>query len=426
MAESDIELVWAGAEPPAPEVPEPTPVGFELTEQDEAFRATPYPRLQILRERDPVHRDARLQCHLLTRHDDVRDALANTTLWRDPRHARRTSFALGEPFAEDHPAAALTLDEPSHRAWRAPLEAALSHAAVAALVPRIDAEITLILDDIDENEFEFDAFTKYALRVATSVLADLFGVPRDRWTNFRTWAMQSSDEYYAAAPDPGVRDRAATARAELDQLFRASIAARREKPEIDLVSALLDASGADTPASQAEVDDRVAAQCQALLIAGLAPTAALLGNSLHSLLQNTRQMNRVRERPELLGNAVEEILRFNTPVISTLRIASTDMTIGGCPVARGEALQLSLAAANRDPDAYPNPDVMDVLRLDTHHQSFGGGEHVCVGAELARTIAMLAIYGLIMRFDDLETSPIGWEFAGRKSLRILKQFWVRS
>jgi len=419
MTDPEIEMAWSGAEPPAPEEPEPLPIGTELTAQDDAFRATPYPHLELLREREPVHRDAALGCIVLTRHDDVRDALESPSFNRDPANARPTQVAAA--FSADHPAAALSLDGTAHSAWRAPLAAALSHARVSSFVPRIDALITLILDDIDENEFEFDAFTKYAMRVATSVFGDLFGVPRERWGNFRTWANQVSDEYYAPAPDTAERDRAATARAELDVLFRAAIAARRNRPEADLISALLAAPHPHGPPS----DDAVAAQCQTLLIAGFAPTAALMGNSLHSLLQNTRQMNRVRERPELLGNAIEEILRFNTPVISTVRFASQDTRVGSCPVAHGEALMLSLAAANRDPDAYERPGVLDVLRLDTHHHSFGGGAHACAGAELARTIASLAIYGLIMRFEDLETSPLGWEFAAKAGLRMLKQFWVR-
>lgn len=419
MTDPEIEVAWSGAEPPPPDEPEPLPVGTELTAEDDAFRATPYPHLELLREREPVHRDAALGCIVLTRHGDVHDVLETPSFTRDPDHAPPTRVTPAYPT--DHPAAALGLDDPAHAAWRAPLAAALAHANVSSLVPRIDALITLILDDIDENEFEFDAFAKYAMRVATWVFGDLFGVPRERWANFRTWANQVSDEHYAPVQGAAERDRAATARTELDALFRAAIAARRSCPAADLISALLAAPHPHGPPS----DDTVAAQCQTLLIAGFAPTAALIGNSLHSLLQNTRQMNRVRERPELLGNAIEEILRFNTPVISTVRFASQDTRIGGCPVAQSEALLVSLAAANRDPETYERPGVLDVLRLDTHHHSFGGGAHVCPGAELARTIASLAIYGLIMRFEDLEISPIGWEFAAKASLRMLKQFWVR-
>jgi cytochrome P450 len=424
MVEPDVEEGYAGPEPRPPEPTEalPLPHGLELTEQDGLFRATPYVYLEDLRERDPLHRDAELGCIVLTRHDDVRAALDDPALRRNPAQAQTTSYAALPHFDADHPGAALALDDAAHLAWRTPLDIAFAHPSVAALLPRIDAVITLIIDDIDENEFEFDAYTKFAARVAMSVLADLFGVPKERWLNFRTWATQVIDEYYASAPSAAERDRASAARAELARLFRRAIALRREKPELDVISALLRATGPAGPPS----DDAVERQCQTLLLASIAPTAALIGNSLHGLLQNTRQLNRIRQRPELLGNAIEEILRFNAPVLSTLRIATTDTTIAGCPVARGETLLVSLAAANRDPDAYDNPDVLDVLRLDTHHHAFGGGAHFCIGAELARTIAQLAIYGLIMRFEDLELSPLGWEFAEKKGLRILKQFWVRS
>jgi len=173
-------------------------------------------------------------------------------------------------------------------------------------------------------------------------------------------------------------------------------------------------------------DVEVVTQCQVLVLAGVAPPAALLGNCVRGLLQNTLQMTRIRDRPEIIANAVEEMLRFDPPVIAALRIAHQDMAVGGCPVAKGETLWAALAAANRDPTAYPNADRLDVFRLDTHHHTFGGGNHACLGDELVRAVTQEAIRTFVVCFEDLEPSKLGWTFAPRRNLRVMKHLWVRA
>jgi cytochrome P450 len=128
----------------------------------------------------------------------------------------------------------------------------------------------------------------------------------------------------------------------------------------------------------------------------------------------------------LIANGVEELLRFDTPVINVLRVASADMVVGGCPVRQGETVCASIAAANRDPAVYPEPDSLDVLRLDTHHLALGAGAHTCLGGELVRIIARDALLELLERFDLIEASDKGWRMEAVPNMRVVKHFWVRT
>jgi cytochrome P450 len=150
--------------------------------------------------------------------------------------------------------------------------------------------------------------------------------------------------------------------------------------------------------------------CALLLVAGNVTTTDLIGNGVWTLLRHPDQLRRLRDDPSLIANAVEEILRIESPVVQAARIATNDLVIGGCPIRRGESIVTSLAAANRDPDAYPEPDRFDITRPDVHHHSFGGGAHFCLGAPLARLEARLAIGALVKRFPGLRLAdePLEW------------------
>ena len=165
-------------------------------------------------------------------------------------------------------------------------------------------------------------------------------------------------------------------------------------------------------------------QCNLLLVAGNVTTTDLIGNGTRALLENPEQWQKLRDQPELIKNAVEEMLRYDSPVVNSGRIADRDISIGGCPVHKGESLSTSLAAANRDPAVYPNPDAFDITREDTHHQSFGGGRHLCLGAHLARVEAQEAILGLIRRFPNLSLSPRGYTHHAIPSFRGMSECWV--
>jgi hypothetical protein len=414
----DVELPEEEEEPPL-ELPVPT--GLELTEANDDYRACPYAYLEELRTREPVHRDLVLNRVVLTRHDDVRDVLSNNDLCSDPHRAHPGTFAQQLANNAEREPLLRYMDDAAHARLRGLVSQAFSKAAFEAFRPRIRAIIGAILDDLDENEFEFDVVAKYTARVPMLVTGALLGIDTSRQEPFKTLAEAVIRSFFNPSPSDAERHASDAARADLTTELRAMIATRRTAPGDDLISALLRAETAGDRLS----DDEIIDQCL-VLIAGTAVIEALLGNGIKALLQNTRQMNLILERPDLLEKAVEEMLRFDPPVLSLTRITHTDTTIAGAPVAKGETLWVSLAAAARDPATYTDPDDFNVRRADIHHLAFGGGAHVCLGAQLARIEAQEAIFGLIARFEEIETSPQGWEFATLSNLRSLKHFWIRT
>jgi cytochrome P450 len=161
-----------------------------------------------------------------------------------------------------------------------------------------------------------------------------------------------------------------------------------------------------------------------LLAAGNVTTTDLIGNGIWTLLRHPDQLQKLRDTPSLIRNAVEEILRFESPVVQTARIPPEDIEIGGYPMRRGESVLASLGAANRDPRVYSEPDRFDITRPNAHHHSFGGGAHFCLGAPLARLEAQLAILAVVQRFPHLRLANEALEWHARPAFRGLARLRV--
>lgn len=395
------------------------PQGIELTPLDERFRADPYPVLARLRAVAPVHEDAQLRRFVYTRHDDVYEILRDRDFWSDPRKANPGTFTrefLGAN--EDEEPSMLLMDEPGHRRLRSLVSGSFTPAAVERWRPRIRAVVTRILDGIRGEEF--DLIAEFAGPVPTVVIAEMLGIDPARHGDFKTWSDQSVTVGFNPFATPEERAVAEQARAALEAFFRDEIAARRAHPGDDLISDMLRAESDGERLTEREM----VRQCNLLLVAGNVTTTDLIGNGVKALLDHPEQLAKLRAHPELIRNAVEEMLRFDSPVVNSGRIANRDIDIGGCPVHRGESLSTSLAAANRDPAVYPDPDRFDIERADTHHQSFGGGRHLCLGAHLARAEAQEAILGLIARFPGLRHGN-GLRYHAIPSFRGMASFRVR-
>jgi cytochrome P450 len=248
----------------------------------------------------------------------------------------------------------------------------------------------------------------------------MFGIDSSRHGEFKRW----SDLSVKVAFNPcSTREQllaGESANKCLEAFFKQEIASRRINPGDDLISHMIRSEEAGETLMEVEI----IRQCNLLLVAGNVTTTDLIGNGVKALLDNPDEMNRLRGNPGLIGNAVEEMLRFDSPVTDSGRIANRTITIEGCPVHRGQALSTSLAAANRDPEIYPNPDKFDIEREDTHHQAFRGGRHTCLGAHLARVEAQEAILALLERYPKLDHSKRGFTYASIPSFRGLEEFWV--
>jgi len=398
------------------------PEGIQLTPLDDNFREDPYPVLRKLQSTVAVHHDTQLNRYFYTHHDDVRDILRDKDFWSDPRKANPGTFTrhfLGD-LEENGEPSMLMMDEPGHRRLRALVSRPFTPNAVEKWRDRTREVVARVLADIKGDEF--DLIKEFAGPIPTVVIAEMLGIDASMHAQFKNWSDLSVKIAFNPFPSEQEVDEGEAARNALVEFFEAEIQRRRQNLGDDLISDMIRAEEAGDSLSQ----DEIVRQCNLLLVAGNVTTTDLIGNGVKALLEHPDQLQRLKAEPELIKNAVEEILRFDSPVVNSGRIANRTINLGECPVHQGESLSVSLAAANRDPAVYPDPDRFDITREDTHHQAFGGGRHLCLGAHLARLEAQEALLALFERFPDLQPSAKGYQYAAIPSFRGLAEYWVNT
>jgi cytochrome P450 len=392
-----------------PDRPEETtqdlPGIFEITPLNPAFNEDPHKLLDRLRSECPVRRDPMTNTWIVSKHSDVRGTLGDLTMWRHPKNAEPGSLArrgieggrpegLPAPDPDSADTSILMLDDPDHARIRGPLAKAL-YKRVAKCRPLIQKIVDEKLDAIGRAE-TFDAMAQFALLVPIDAIARILGVDNARLTEFRAW---SEDVILSLNPfcTPEETTRFVKAANALSGYMHEMMARRRKQPEDDLVSDMV-ALQADGGARL--TDSELATNLEALLVGGNLTTTDLIGNALWLFLTHPEQLARLKAEPALINSAVEEVLRFESPVDATGRIAPREMTIGGCPVHKTQSLIFSLRGANRDPASFADPHRFDIARKDAPHVAFGGGAHLCIGAPLARLEAQVAIPSFFGRFPN--------------------------
>jgi cytochrome P450 len=406
-------------DPPAHQAPDALPTGAELTALDPAFRADPYPVLAHLRAREPVHYDRPIGRWILTRSADVERWLRDRTTSVDPRNANEGTFM--RIFARFQNLSLLFQDPPAHTRLRALVSKAFTPRAVEQLAPRIRQIVDDLLEAVARRD-RFDLIEAFAEPLPVIVIAEMLGIDPARRHDFKRW---SDGQALGLSPLLTAEQQAARAQsvAELEAYLWAALAERRADPRDDLISALIAAEEAGDQLT----DREIVTMCTLLLTAGNVTTTDLIGNGVWLLLRHPEQLRMLRDDPSLIANAVEEILRFESPVVRTTRISMGDAEFGGGPIHRGESVLASLAASNRDPAGTPEPDRFDITRPDIRHHSFGGGVHYCLGAPLARLEAQLAIPALLRRFPRFrlaQEQPLEWRAI--PGFRGLASLWVRA
>lgn len=396
------------------------PTGLELTPLDEQFRKNPYPVLEQLRGEEPVHHDTDLKRYFFTQYADVKSILRNSDYWSDPHKSKPDSFARFLLRDEDEEVSMLLADEPDHRRLRMLVNDMFTPGAVRNWHDRIVEVIDARLDAI--TGAEFDLVGEYAGPIPTVVIAEMMGIPPEQHAQFKAWSDTAVTVGFNPAPTEEETRAGEAARAALNDFFAQQIELRKREPGPDLISQML--------AAQVEgeqlTDEEIIAQCDLLLIAGNVTTTDMIGNGIKALLDHPEQLAKLRENPELIEVTVEEILRYDSPVINSGRISHIDIEIGGCPIEKGEALGVSLGAANRDPEVYDNPNAFEIEREHVAHQSFGGGRHHCLGASLARLEGQEAILRLVQRFPNLRFSDRGFDYAAIPAFRGMSYCWLRT
>lgn len=370
--------------------------------KDPGVLADPHPLYHQMRRDDPVHWSDALGAWFLTRHDDVHRCL------RDPRlSSRRTDTLISSQLpAADRPVAAdyarlargmmLFQDGADHHRLRVIGNHAFTPSALDRFRPIVQEVVDGLLDRV-AGRAGFDVPRDLAQPLPAVVIARMFDIaPADR-DQFQEWADAAATFFGGTVGDPAESARAANAAAlNLEGYFRALLAERRRHPGDDLMSLLI--RGQDEGRLTAE---EVCCQCIMLLTGGHVTTIDQFSNAVHSLLAHPTELAKVRDDPGLIKSAVEEAVRYDGAVGLARRVAAEDMEFRGREVRAGDLVFLSVAAANRDPEVFSDPDRFDVTRAGNRHIGFGAGPHVCIGSGLARRELEIGLAALLSRFPDL-------------------------
>ena len=407
----------------------PLPTIFELTPLNPDFAADPHSLLDRLRSECPVHRDEMGGTFVLTRHGDVREIVGDRSMWRHPSRAEdaaafqkalvRDTLDGVEVDADEAHSSILFLDDPDHARIRGPLSKAL-YKRVAKCRPQIERVVKDALDGIGEAR-SFDAMARFALLVPIDAIARILGVDEARLMEFRAWSEGAILSLNPFRTEEQTAQLVTSINA-LSAYFKELMAARRAEPRDDLVSDMVQLQAEGTPISDGELSNNL----QGLLLGGNLTPTDLIGNAIWLFLKHPDQLAKLKADPSLINNAVEEVLRYESPVDITTRIAPRDMEVGGCPVKQTQSLLMSLRGANRDPEIFADPHRFDITRKDAPHVAFGGGAHLCIGSPLARLEAQIAIPAFFERFPTVRLAdpeaPPRWRslpfFRGLKELPV--------
>jgi cytochrome P450 len=383
------------------------------------FHADPYPFYRRLREQDPVHQTP-MGFWVLTRYDDCVAAL------RDPRFGREEfqqmlSAVYGGEDSDRLPRSMLFRDPPDHTRLRALVSKAFTPRTIEQMRDHIQEIVDRLLGRA-LGQGGMDVIEDLAYPLPVTVICEMLGVPVGDHASIRGWSadIARSLDAIGLPSDPAIVERGRVARRALADYFRALVPERRARPQADLLSGLLAAEEQGDTLTEPEV----IAMCLLLFIAGHETTVNLIGNGTLALLRHPDQLARLQAEPGLVPNAIEELLRYDSPVQRTARITTADVEIGGHPIARGTMVVTALGAANRDPAQFADPDRLDVGRKDPRHISFGYGIHFCLGAPLARVEGQLALGTLLRRAPDLTLAEPSPEWRESSVLRGLKRLRV--
>src|ERR1700677_4483594 len=311
------------------------------------------------------------------------------------------------------------MDPPEHTRLRKLLNRGFSPAAVEGLRPQVEAIVDQMLKTIQRGS-EIDLMREFANPMPVRIILEMLGIPQELRETFVNWSRAIA--LFRGSPDWTVEQAqgAQDALIELTDFFRKTVAERRRNKGNDLISLLIDIE------EEGEVltEEELYAQCIALLFAGHETTRNLIGNGMYTLLKNPEATAELRENPEIIRSAVEEILRYESPVQFTARVLKEDIEICGQHIRKGWSVLCMLGAANRDPKRFKEPNQLDLKRLNNQHLAFGAGPHACIGGQLARLEGQIALLKLVQRFPKMKLAGRRPEWAPTFGFRGLKSLPV--
>lgn len=390
----------------------------QLDPFDPTFTANPYPTYAQLRSTTPVHHvtlpDGR-GVWLVTRYDDVASVLRDERFVKDWRNAPPSEqLAQVSPIPEEMTKLVignfLFMDPPNHERLRALVSKAFTPRLIEQMRERVQAVADALLDAV-QDKGGMDLIEDYAYLLPITVIAKLLGVSAEDRYKFREWSVTAvsgnrTQEYAEKVLIPQMQ--------AFTDYLKATFEEKRKNPEDDLISALVRAEEAGDKLSENELLGTLFL----LLVAGYETTVNLIGNGTLALLQHPDQLQKLRDDPSLIKTAIEELLRYDGPFeISTERFAREDVTIGETVIPKGEMVMAVIAAGDRDPERFPEPDTLDITRTNNKHLAFGKGIHFCLGAPLARMEGQIAIGTLLRRMPNLRLKGSPESLRWRPGLR---------
>ncbi|MFM1992067.1 MAG: hypothetical protein RJA99_5024 [Pseudomonadota bacterium] len=375
---------------------------FQLSSPPAAFYDDPYPTYRALREHDPV-RVLDNGSVFLTRHDDVAAMYRSPDASSDKRREFGPKYGEGTPLFEHHTGSLVFNDPPSHTRVRRLLLPAVAQRAIARMEPGVVALVDGLLDAMAAKARDgvpVDLIEDFAAAIPVEVIGNLLSFPREDRGPLRGWSLAILAAL-EPVPTPAMHEAGNRAVTEFLAYLRALIAHRRAHPldpDEDVLTRLIQGEVGGERLTEGELLHN----CIFLLNAGHETTTNAIGNGLDALMRFPGEQRRLREDPALIGPAVEEMLRFESPLQLNNRMLTAATALGGRTFPAGTFVTLCLGAANRDPAQFVDPERFDVGRRPNRQLAFGHGDHACAGMNVARLEARIAIGRLLARFPRLE------------------------
>ena len=369
---------------------------FSLLAPPPGFAENPYPLFAELRQHSPVHAIAP-NSWLLTRYDDVLAVYRSAHVSSDKKREFGPKFGVGTPLFEHHTTSQVFSDPPLHTRLRRILMGALNQRAITRMETGLHTLVETLLDELADQAAP-DLVEHFAAQIPVEVIGNLLDVPHAERGPLRGWS-QAILSALEPAPSPALVARGQQAVSEFLAYLKELVAQRSAHPgdpESDVLTRLLrgDAEGRLN-------DTELLHNCIFLLNAGHETTTNLIGNGLHALMVHRAAFEQLRGEPHLINPAVEELLRFESPIQLNNRVATAPMQLSTREIAAGDFITVAVGAANRDPAVFEQPDVLNIARKPNGHLAFGQGMHACSGMNVARLEGRIAIARLLARYPKI-------------------------
>lgn len=399
-------------------------VDFDATLASAGFIADPYPTLRLMRQEAPVYWSESIGGWILTQYDDIVRSMKGTAHFsNENRLGQAINYLPPEkranykPFADHYATKSLLhSDPPDHTRLRSLVTKEFTPSVVEQMRPRIQEFVEGLLDSV-EQKGRFDIVADLAAPLPVGVIAAILGVPLSDRHLFRKWADDILSFQGVNKPTEADLSRAQKAIVEMRPYIAGMIEERRRAPSQDLMSKFVAAEASGEVVTETEL----IGTCVTLFVAGHETTSALISNALFLLLSHPDQFQLLHDNPGLLASAIEEALRFESPIPRQTRLMKEDAELGGKPLNKGQLIFQMINSANRDPAYFHDPEKFDIRREKNRHIGFGLGIHFCVGAVLARAEAFIAVGTTLRRLPGLKLVDCkpDWDISKRNS-RVLK------